>query len=147
MHLHAQTVNRERTAHCRLLRLDSQSLAQVRQSLSKHKSDTDYVVIYLTANNDVVAARVNSHACDASRPTNQLLCQSLLGQVVHSDMVLCGHEEEGLDRVEQHPHHSTPVLSEGVLCGVLGQLVDQYCLGVACTVTCTIHTHIHTCTG
>jgi len=92
-------------------------------------------VVYLTANNDMVATRVNSHACDASRPSDQLFRQSLLGQVVHSDMVLCGHKEEGLERVEQHPHHSTPVLSEGVLCGVLGQLVHQYCLGVACTVT------------
>ena len=76
-------------------------------------------MVYLTANNDMVATRVNSHACDASRPSDQLFRQSLLGQVVHSDMVLSGHKEEGLERVEQHPHHSTSVLPEGVLCGVL----------------------------
>ena len=38
-------------------------------------------------------------------------------------MVLGGHKEEGLEGVEQHPDHLPPVLPEGVLRSVLGQLV------------------------
>ena len=91
--------------------------------------------MYLSANNDMVATRMDGHAGDASRASDQLLRQSLLGQVVHSDMVLCGHKQEGLQGVEQHPYHTAPVLPEGVLCGVLRELVYQHCLSVACTVT------------
>ncbi len=85
----------------------------------------------------MISARMNGHTGDAARATNQLLCQSLLRQVVNPDMILGGHKQEGLERVEEYPHHTAPVLAEGIPGGVLGQLMHQHCLGVACTVTQT----------
>ena len=88
---------------------------------------------HLTADNDMITAWMDCHASDAARATNQLFGQGLLSQVVHPDMVLSGHKEEGFEGVEQHPHHPPPVLPEGVLRGVLGQLVHQHSLCVTCT--------------
>ena len=48
-------------------------------------------------------------------------------------MVLSGHKQEGLERVEEHPHNAPSVLPEGVLGGMLGQLMHQHSLCVTCT--------------
>ena len=85
----------------------------------------------------MVPSRVYGHTGDTARAPNQLLGQCLLRQVVHSDMVLCGHKQEGLQGVEEHPHNTPPVLPEGVLGGVLGQLMHQHCL-------CVTYTQPHT---
>ena len=80
-------------------------------------------VCHLAAHYDMISSWVYRHASDAPRAPNQLLGQPLLGQVVHSDVILGGDKEERLERVEQHPHHPTPVLPEGVLGCVLGELM------------------------
>ena len=84
----------------------------------------------------MVSARMDGHAGNAARASNQLLGQRLLSQIVHPDVVLGGHKQEGLQRVEQHPNHPPPVLPEGVLASVLGQLMHQDRLCVACGHTC-----------
>lgn len=87
---------------------------------------------HLTTHNDMVSPRVYRHAGDAAGAPNQFLSQGLLSQIVHSDMVLCGHKQEGLEWVEEYPYHAPPVLPEWVLCGVLGQLMYQHSLCVTC---------------
>ena len=82
---------------------------------------------HLTADDDVIAGGVDREGADAAAG-QQLLDERLLGQVVDAHMVLGGHKEEGLSRVERHSHHAAPVLSEGVLRCLLGQLVHQHCL-------------------
>jgi hypothetical protein len=49
----------------------------------------------------------------------------LLCQVVDADGVLSSYKEEGFAGMEGHSHHPPPVLTEGILCGSLGQLVHQ----------------------
>lgn len=52
-------------------------------------------------------------------------------------MILGGHKQEGLEGVEKHSHNAPSVLPEGVLSGVLGQLMHQHSLRVTCTRTST----------
>jgi len=78
--------------------------------------------------NDVVARAVDGEAGEGARGTQQLASQSLLRQVIDTHVVLCGHQQEGLARVEEHPLHASPVLAEGILGRLLAQLVDHHCL-------------------
>lgn len=44
---------------------------------------------------------------------------------LHTHIVLCGDEEEGLGGVERDAHDASAVLAEGVLGHHLGKLVNQ----------------------
>lgn len=80
---------------------------------------------HLAADDDVVTRGVHGEAGNAAAG-KQLLGKGLLGQVVDAHVVLRGHKEEGLARVERRAHHAAAVLAERVLRCLLGQLVHQH---------------------
>lgn len=82
----------------------------------------------LASYKNMVPRGMNSQAGYYGRAGDQLLCQLLLCQVVDAHAVLGGHEEEGFGRVEGCSNDLPLVFPEGVLCGLLAQLVHQHCL-------------------
>lgn len=76
----------------------------------------------------MIARAVDGKAGEGAGGAQQLSSQGLLCQVVNAHVVLGGHQQEGLARVEEYPLHSPPVLAERILGGLLTQLVDHHSL-------------------
>jgi hypothetical protein len=98
-----------------------------------HNSSTKWIAectpkapIVLCANENMIPRGVHRHGGDDASTCQELLDESLLGQVVDADVVLCGHKEPWLCGVKHHAHDSATVLPEGVLAFLLRELVYHH---------------------
>mmetsp|Transcript_49560 Transcript_49560/g.105315 ORF Transcript_49560/g.105315 Transcript_49560/m.105315 type:complete len:289 (-) Transcript_49560:1771-2637(-) len=78
------------------------------------------------ARHDVIAGGVHVQRGDVTAPRQESLDHDLLHQVIHPDVLLGRHEQEGLLGVEARQLRLAPLgLAEGLLRRRLGELVDE----------------------